>query len=88
MNNGQLKSNKLIGRDQVYVAVDLEMTGLLPNVDSIVEIGAVKFQGEEVLDTFQTLINPHKMRVSPRRFCSGKRHGGRPSPAVVPIGSI
>lgn len=42
-----------------YVALDLETTGLNPETDSIIEIGAVKFRGEEILDTFHTLINPH-----------------------------
>ena len=47
-------------RGTTYVALDLETTGLVPNVDSIVEIGAVKFRNERVLDTFQTLVNPYR----------------------------
>lgn len=45
--------------EQTYVSVDLETTGLDPQVDRIIEIGAVKFRGKEVLDTFHTLVNPH-----------------------------
>ncbi len=45
---------------QVHVALDLETTGLDSNKDSIIEIGAVKFQGDEPIDTFQTFINPSR----------------------------
>lgn len=43
---------------EVLVSIDLETTGLNPGTDRIIEIGAVKFQGEEVLEEFQTLIDP------------------------------
>lgn len=42
----------------VYVALDLETTGTNPQNDRIVEIGAVKFTREGVLDTYQALVNP------------------------------
>jgi ATP-dependent DNA helicase DinG len=38
------------------VAVDLETTGLLTEQDSIIEIGAIKFAGDEVLDTFESFV--------------------------------
>ncbi len=40
------------------VALDLETTGLDPQRDSIIEIGAVRFREGEVVDTFQTLVHP------------------------------
>src|SRR5690606_34466654 len=40
------------------VAIDLETTGLNPSYDRIIEIGAVKFQGDEVLGEYQTLVDP------------------------------
>ena len=43
-----------------HVALDLETTGLSPDRDSIIEIGAVKFQGRQVHETFQTLVNPYR----------------------------
>lgn len=46
-----------------YIAVDLEMTGLNPKRDRILEIGAVKVLGGEVKDTFSHLVNP-KIPVS------------------------
>ena len=42
----------------VIVALDLETTGLNPEKDSIIEIGAARFQDGQLLDTFDTLINP------------------------------
>ncbi|MBN1430375.1 MAG: DEAD/DEAH box helicase [Anaerolineae bacterium] len=42
----------------IIVAVDIETTGLDPSQNRIIEIGAVKFRGGEVLDTWQALINP------------------------------
>ncbi len=44
----------------MYVSLDLETTGLDPEKDHIIEIGVLKFRGAEVLETFQTLVNPHR----------------------------
>ncbi|SHI64681.1 3'-5' exonuclease [Parasporobacterium paucivorans] len=41
-----------------YVAVDVETTGLNPVSDKLIEIGAIKVVGFEVVQTFTTLINP------------------------------
>lgn len=43
---------------QTYVALDLETTGLSPDHDAIIEVGAVKFRADKVLDTFSTFIKP------------------------------
>jgi ATP-dependent DNA helicase DinG len=43
---------------QTYVALDLETTGLSPERDAIIEIGAVRFRDDEVLDTFSTFVSP------------------------------
>jgi DNA polymerase-3 subunit epsilon/ATP-dependent DNA helicase DinG len=42
----------------IYVALDLETTGLDPERDAIIEIGAVKFRGDQVLETFESLVDP------------------------------
>ncbi|MCS7178706.1 MAG: helicase C-terminal domain-containing protein [Anaerolineae bacterium] len=42
----------------IFVSLDLETTGTDPARDTIIEIGAVKFRGEEVLDQFSTLVHP------------------------------
>ena len=46
--------------DQVYVALDLETTGLSAENDAIIEVGAVKFRGDQQIDTFQALVNPFR----------------------------
>ena len=51
-------------KEITFVAFDIETTGLMPVVNRIVEIGAVKFNSKEVIDTFQELIDP-KMPISP-----------------------
>jgi predicted DnaQ family exonuclease/DinG family helicase len=45
---------------QDYVAFDLETTGLDYERDSIIEIGAVRFTRDRVIDTFQTFVNPRR----------------------------
>jgi DNA polymerase III epsilon subunit family exonuclease len=47
-----------------FVALDLETTGLEPDRDAIIEIGAVKFKGERVEAEFSTLVNPNR-RLTP-----------------------
>ena len=42
------------------IAVDLEMTGLQVKTDRILEIGAVRLSQGQILDTFQTFVNPHR----------------------------
>ena len=44
--------------DDVWVAIDIETTGLSPDEDKIIELGAVKFQGERKIDSFETFVNP------------------------------
>lgn len=43
-----------------WVAFDLETTGLDPRADAIIEIGAVKYRGHEVIGRFETLVNPRR----------------------------
>ena len=50
--------------EDVWVAFDLETTGLDAQKDAIIEIGAVKFQGGRTLDTFESYVNPQR-RISP-----------------------
>jgi DNA polymerase III subunit epsilon len=45
-------------KPQIFAAFDVETTGLVPGVDRIVEMAAVLFQGEAVLDTFSQLVDP------------------------------
>jgi len=41
-----------------FVAIDLETTGLNPDVDEITEIGATRFERDGPSEEFHTLINP------------------------------
>jgi DNA polymerase III subunit epsilon len=50
--------------DMAFVAIDIETTGLTPVVDRIVEIGAVRFRGDDLIDTFEALVYPG-MPISP-----------------------
>lgn len=45
-------------RDSIFIIFDLETTGLDPKLDYIIEIGAQKFKGFELIDEFSTLIRP------------------------------
>ncbi|GAC1462373.1 MAG: helicase C-terminal domain-containing protein [Ktedonobacteraceae bacterium] len=45
-------------KSAVRVALDLETTGLHAEQDAILEIAAIKFQGTEVIDTFETFVAP------------------------------
>ena len=47
-------------RDQILISLDLETTGLDSEGDAIIEIGAVKFRGDQDIETFHTLVNPHR----------------------------
>lgn len=49
----------------IVVAIDLETTGLNAQKDEIIEIGAVKFQDAQVLETYRTLIKPEQS-IPPR----------------------
>jgi DNA polymerase-3 subunit epsilon/ATP-dependent DNA helicase DinG len=46
--------------ERIYVALDLETTGLDANRDAIIEIGAVRFQGDHILNRFVTFVNPQR----------------------------
>ena len=54
-----MNETRTIIRD--YLAVDLETTGLSPQKDRIIEIGAVKYRDGEVIDTFSTLVKTYQM---------------------------
>jgi predicted DnaQ family exonuclease/DinG family helicase len=43
---------------QTFVALDLETTGLSADRDAIIEVGAVKFRADEVIDTFSSFVDP------------------------------
>ncbi len=57
-----------------FVAFDLETTGLFPQTDRIVEIGAVRFDASGcVLDRFASLIDPRRPMSRGRRRSTASR---------------
>ena len=44
--------------DDTYVVFDIETTGFSNVEDHIIEIGAVKVQGGEIVDSYSTFVNP------------------------------
>ena len=45
-------------KDSEYVVLDLETTWLTPYRGWITEIAAIKCKNWEIIDNFQTLVNP------------------------------
>ena len=57
--------------ERIYVALDLETTGLSADTDDIIEVGAVKFQNGQVIDVFQSLVNPRRqIPYNVQRLCN------------------
>ena len=54
-----------------YVVVDLETTGLSPGTAAICEIGAVRVQGLELGERFETLVNPRRPLPAPIAALTG-----------------
>lgn len=44
--------------DEIYVVFDIETTGFDPFNDKIIEIGAVKMRGREIIGEFSEFVNP------------------------------
>lgn len=43
-----------------YTVIDLEMTGLNPKLDKVIEIGAVRVRGHKEAARYATLVNPRR----------------------------
>ncbi len=54
-----------------YISIDLETTGLDPNLESIIEVGMVKFNHRGELDRYSTLIDPHRSIPYPVQRLTG-----------------
>ncbi|MEZ4641108.1 MAG: exonuclease domain-containing protein, partial [Caldilineaceae bacterium] len=72
--------------ERVFVALDLETTGLDSNRDAIIEIGAVRFCGNEILDRFATFVHPQRpipLRVQQITAITDRDVAGAPSIDLV-----
>ncbi len=47
--------------NNIFVAIDVETTGLSPINNELIEISAIKYEGSKKIDTFSTLIKPKKV---------------------------
>ena len=45
-------------RKETFVCVDCESTGLDPETDHIIEVAAVHFTFDEIIDRYETLVDP------------------------------
>ncbi len=57
-NKRQNKGNSLIAFPQNYIVIDIETTGLSPVFDSIIEVGAIKYESGVEVERFSSLIQP------------------------------
>lgn len=48
-------------REQIFVCLDCESTGLEPKEDRIIEIAAARFTFEKILQEFETLVDPERL---------------------------
>ncbi len=61
IRNGKGKS--LLQFPEEYCVLDLETTGLSPQWDHIIEIGAIRYKNGEEIDRFQSLVQPPKSDI-------------------------
>ncbi len=55
------KENKVDNKN-IFVVIDVETTGLSPITNELIEVSAIKYDGNKKIDTFSTLIKP-KVRI-------------------------
>jgi len=63
-NTRKLKGKSLLSVPNSYVVLDLETSGLNTMANDIIEIGMIKVVEREIVDTFESLVNPG-YRISP-----------------------
>lgn len=72
----------------IFVAIDVETTGLEAGTDEIIEVAAVKFRDTEVLETFQRLVRPrHSLPIKIAQFTginAAELEAAQPFHAVAP----
>src|SRR5256714_1504749 len=54
------RSTQLSLDEVEFVVLDTETTGLRPGPDRVIEIAGIRLRGGEVIDSFQSLVNPNR----------------------------
>ncbi len=54
----EFKGKSLLKELDDYIVLDLETTGLDPDYDDIIEIGAVRVANKEIVDQFESFVDP------------------------------
>lgn len=57
----EYKGNSILDFIDNYVVVDIETTGFSPNVNEIIEIGAIKVENNEISETYHSLIKINEL---------------------------
>jgi len=71
---------------RVFIALDIETTGLDPARDAITEIAAIRFRDDRVLDTWSTLVNPKRpIPYNVQRLTHITPEDVRDAPALVTV---
>ena len=52
--------NDFLLKDATYIVFDIETTGLSPTRDKIIEIGAIKLEQGQVIDSFHSFVDPEE----------------------------
>ena len=53
-----VNKNSIIDFPTDYTVIDIETTGFSPTYDSIIELAAIKYRDDNIVDSYTTLINP------------------------------
>lgn len=54
----KFKGKSLLNCVNTYCVIDIETTGLDPQIDDIIEIGIIKVNNNKIIDTFSSLVKP------------------------------
>ena len=54
------RSTQLLLSEAEYVVLDVETTGLRPGPDRVIEIAGLRLRNGQIVDSFQTLVNPRR----------------------------
>lgn len=57
-HNREYKGKSLIDFPKSYCVIDIETTGLSPDWDEIIEISALKYEDDNLIDEFSSLLKP------------------------------